>query len=56
VIARENADITTLPTSRRSAMSGSIDGTAIDKVLQDAVDSGAVPHVAAIAASRDGVI
>ena len=37
-------------------MSGSIDGTAIDKVLQDAVDSGAVPHVAAIAASRDGVI
>lgn len=28
----------------------------IDKVLQDAVDSGAVPHVAAIAANRDGVI
>jgi CubicO group peptidase (beta-lactamase class C family) len=33
-----------------------IDGTAIDKVLRDAVDSGAVPHVAAIAADRDGVI
>jgi hypothetical protein len=31
-------------------------GTAIDQVLQDAVDSGAVPHVAAIAADRNGVI
>src|SRR5712691_6425171 len=28
----------------------------IDKVLRDAVDSGGVPHVAAIAATRDGVI
>ncbi len=28
----------------------------IEKVLQDAVDSGAVPNVAAIAADRDGVI
>ena len=37
-------------------MSSAIDGTAIDKVLQDAVASGAVPHVAAIAADRDGVI
>ncbi len=37
-------------------MSPAIDGTAIDKVLQDAVDSGGVPHVAAIAADRDGVI
>jgi len=37
-------------------MSTAIDGTAIDKVLQDAVDSGAVPHVAAIAANRDGII
>ena len=37
-------------------MSASIDGTAIDKVLQGAVDSGGVPHVAAIAADRDGVI
>ena len=37
-------------------MSTAIDGTAIDKVLQDAVDSGGVPHVAAIAANRDGVI
>jgi CubicO group peptidase (beta-lactamase class C family) len=33
-----------------------IDGTAIDQVLQDAVESGGVPHVAAIAADRDGVI
>jgi len=33
-----------------------IDGTGIDKVLQGAVESGAVPHVAAIAADRDGVI
>ncbi|HVL84353.1 MAG TPA: serine hydrolase domain-containing protein [Pseudonocardia sp.] len=30
--------------------------SSIDKVLQDAVDSGALPHVAAIAANRDGVI
>ena len=30
--------------------------SSIDKTLQDAVDSGAVPHVAAIAAHRDGVI
>ena len=37
-------------------MSGSIDGTGIDKVLREAVDSGGVPHVAAIAADRDGVI
>jgi Beta-lactamase len=37
-------------------MSASIDGTAIDKVLRDAVESGGVPHVAAIAADRDGVI
>jgi CubicO group peptidase (beta-lactamase class C family) len=33
-----------------------IDGSAIDQVLRDAVDSGAVPHVTAIAADRDGVI
>jgi methyl acetate hydrolase len=37
-------------------MSAAIDGTGIDKVLHDAVDSGAVPQVAAIAANRDGVI
>src|ERR1700759_5826826 len=37
-------------------MSASIDGSAIDKVLRDAVESGGVPHVAAIAADRDGVI
>ena len=36
-------------------MSTDIDGAGIDKVLRDAVDSGAVPHVAAIAADRDGV-
>ena len=30
--------------------------SSIDKVLQDAVASGAVPHVVAIAANRDGVI
>jgi methyl acetate hydrolase len=33
-----------------------IDGSAIDKALQEAVGTGAVPHVAAIAADRDGVI
>ncbi|MHA6615995.1 serine hydrolase domain-containing protein [Pseudonocardia sp. DLS-67] len=37
-------------------MGSSIDGSAIDRVLQDAVDAGAVPHVAAIAADRDGVV
>ena len=31
-------------------------GTSIDQVLHDAVESGAVPNVAAIAADRDGVI
>jgi methyl acetate hydrolase len=38
------------------AVGAAIDGTAIDKILRDAVDSGGVPHVAAIAADRDGVI
>ena len=37
-------------------MSRALDTEAIDKVLQDGVDSGAVPHVAAIAADRDGII
>ncbi len=37
-------------------MGTAIDGSAIDKVLQDAVSAGAVPHVAAIAADRDGII
>jgi methyl acetate hydrolase len=37
-------------------MSAAIDGTAIDNVLREAVDSGGVPHVSAIAADRDGVI
>ena len=34
----------------------SIDRSGIDQVLQAAVDRGAVPHVAAIAADRDGII
>ncbi|MDD7926505.1 serine hydrolase domain-containing protein [Actinomycetospora chibensis] len=37
-------------------MSKPIDSSAIDKVLQAAVDDGAVPHVAAIAADRDGIV
>ncbi|WP_148612258.1 serine hydrolase domain-containing protein [Nocardioides rubriscoriae] len=37
-------------------MARSIDGSGIDKVLQDAVGSGALPHVAAIAADADGVL
>ena len=37
-------------------MSSGIGGSGIDKVLQEAVASGAVPHVVAIAADRDGVI
>jgi methyl acetate hydrolase len=37
-------------------MSSAINSSAIDKLLQDAVKSGAVPNVAAIAADRDGVI
>ena len=34
----------------------SFDGAGIDKVLAEAVDARAVPHVAAIVADRDGVI
>ena len=37
-------------------MSRSIDRAAIDRVLKDAVDAGAVPHAAAIAADADGVM
>ncbi|TWF80566.1 CubicO group peptidase (beta-lactamase class C family) [Pseudonocardia hierapolitana] len=37
-------------------MGKSIDGSAIDEVLQGAVRAGAVPHVAAIAADRDGIV
>jgi methyl acetate hydrolase len=37
-------------------VSSAIDGAAIDEILSEAVASGAVPHVAAIAADRDGVI
>jgi len=37
-------------------MSTRIDGSMIDKVLRDAVSTGAVPHVAAIAADRDGIL
>ncbi|MCV2488684.1 beta-lactamase family protein [Geodermatophilus sp. YIM 151500] len=33
-----------------------MDGSGIDGVLQDAVERGAVPHVAAIVADRDGVL
>src|SRR3954453_2420822 len=45
------------PRSRRSCMS-SIEHvrTSIDGVLESAVDSGAVPNVAAIAADRDGIV
>src|SRR5688500_18058499 len=39
-----------------ATMSPTIDGSAIDKVLREAVEAGAVPHVAAIAADRDGII
>jgi CubicO group peptidase (beta-lactamase class C family) len=37
-------------------MSSAINGSAIDKLLSNAVASGAVPHVAAIAADWDGII
>ena len=33
-----------------------IDGAALDRVLTGAVASGAVPHVAAVVADRDGVL
>jgi CubicO group peptidase (beta-lactamase class C family) len=36
-------------------VSRTIDGSGIDQVLRGAVDNGAVPHVAAIAADADGV-
>jgi methyl acetate hydrolase len=38
------------------ATTRTIDGSGIDRVLEKAVESGAVPHVAAIAADRDGVL
>jgi methyl acetate hydrolase len=38
------------------SMGSAIDASAIDNVLRDAVAAGAVPHVAAIAADRDGII
>jgi methyl acetate hydrolase len=44
------------PAEERIAMTASIDGSAIDELLRAGVASGAVPHVAAIAADRDGVI
>src|SRR5258707_15644272 len=53
-VARDVNDVVHL--QEVTHMSASIDGPAIDKVLRDAVDSGGVPHVAAIAADRDGVI
>src|SRR5512132_3164648 len=37
-------------------MGSAIAGSAIDAVLDESVASGALPHVAAIAADRDGVI
>lgn len=37
-------------------MTTTIDGTTIDRLLEDAVGRGAVPHVAAIVADRDGVL
>ena len=37
-------------------MGSRIDGSAIDKVLEEAVGTGAVPHVVAIAADHDGVL
>ena len=37
-------------------MATHIDGSGIDRVLADAVSDGAVPHVAAIVADRDGVL
>src|SRR5258706_14989990 len=37
-------------------MSPVIDSSGIDRVLQNGVDSGAVPHVAAIVADRDGIL
>lgn len=36
-------------------MTRTIDGSAIDAVLSKAVERGAVPHIAAIAADADGV-
>ena len=41
---------------RRATVSSVIDGSAIDNVLRDAVERGAVPNVVAVAADRDGVI
>ncbi len=43
------------PNQLEVIMTRNIDGSGIDRVLQDAVQGGAVPHVAAIAADADGV-
>jgi hypothetical protein len=40
------------PDVREGGVMPGIDGAGIDKVLQGAVEAGAVPHVAAIAANR----
>lgn len=37
-------------------MSSAINGAAIDAVLREAVEAGAVPHVAGIVADRDGIL
>ena len=39
-----------------TAIHGSVDRAAVDAVLRNGVDGGAVPHVAAIVADRDGVL
>lgn len=36
-------------------MGTTLDGSAIDAVLREAVETGRVPHVAAIVADRDGI-
>ena len=43
-------------TTDPSSTARRLDASAIDRVLSDAVASGAVPHVAAVVADRDGIV
>src|ERR1700749_1123220 len=52
----ETLPVNTEGDARRRPVSALKNASSIDQVLNDAVESGAVPHVVAIAADRDGVI
>lgn len=45
-----------MTSANNNPSSARLDGAALDRVLTDAVASGAVPHVAAVVADRNGVL